>query len=86
MELKEIKLKFTEEDFNQSYYLTKTCAITKALNRCGYNWFDVGTKIIDKNGNVIIDNSNPTYVKLIEKVLDGYFEGGNRCFEHTLIF
>ncbi len=69
-----IKAKILAEDIrNTNYFSIKDCAITRALNRAGYeNWKDCGLVIKNGEGMEVVNESNEQYSRLSNKVIAMY--------------
>lgn len=69
--MKKVTLHFKKEDFNNSYYSSKHCAITTALKRACINAEDVGGSIQKSDYSKEIHDLN-TYNKMKNKVCGMY--------------
>ncbi len=92
--MKKITLNILAQDINETDYVNgRDCAITRALKRGGYNYFDDGLSIVDDTSREeIVDYRNDTYQILCDKVLGMYsmkdrkpYEGNNGIVEQLPI-
>ena len=74
MSKQKLVLKFKPSDFDGSYMLSDTCAITKALARAGFpHLYDCGTSIDNRSTfEPFISYPDKRYVKLSIKVINIY--------------